>query len=132
MWITQTRSVFVLTLIYVSSGKRPKVLYYVTLHVRNKAQGNVLLLSSDNHPPEGLLLKPSKKMEEVVPKELDNPTAISLHAVDPATEERMLINGKASFTVTPRKEKDAAVEVVISGGAAGGKVEPVEPGQQLQ
>ena len=106
------------------------MLYYMTLHVLNKAQGNVLLLSSDNHPPEGLIIKPNAQMEAVVPKELETPADIVFHAVDPATEEPMLINGKSSFKVTPKKEKEAATQIIISGGTRGEVVEPIEPGEQ--
>ena len=77
----------------------------------NKSGKNIVIIPSDNNPPQGFQVKKGFMMSFTKPTKGNSP--ITFKAMDPSTQEIMKINGKDTVECVPTEVKGVPVTVEI-------------------
>lgn len=93
--------------------------YYVSLKIFNKSGKNVVIVPSDNNPPNGFQVKKGFMVSFTKPTKGNLP--IVFKALDPATQRLMKMNGNDSIELVPSEVKGnpSIVEILAPGMSQG-------------
>lgn len=77
--------------------------YYISMKILNKSGKNVVIMPSDNNPPQGFPVKKGFMMTFTKPT--TGNTAVVFKVVDPVSSQLMKVNGKDSIEMVPSEVK---------------------------
>lgn len=83
------------------------------LKIINKANGDVILFSSDNDPPQGFKIR--RKFIATLIKTLSSQQLITFHAIEDPSRAKVLLNAKEWIQVKTEKGKPSSVVVTLTG-----------------
>lgn len=93
-----------------SEGEGEK--YFIILKVTNSIGQDVLVFSSDNQAPNGMLVKKGSSLTIV--KTMVSNRAVDFIAMDSTTKARLFLNNFAKFKVTPSHSQEQVMEVTLA------------------
>ena len=93
--------------------------FYISVKIMNKSGKNVVLMPSDNNPPQGFPVKKGFMMSFT--KSTAGNSPITFKVLDPVSNQLMKINGKDDIVLTPSLTKGAPTtcEILAPGMSQG-------------
>ena len=110
---------YVTCLIIPLAGTAAAGTYYISMKIMNKSGKNVVIMPSDNNPPQGFPVKKGFMMSFTKPT--TGNSAVTFKVVDPASNQLMKINGADSVKLIPAEVKGApkTFEILAPGMSQG-------------